>query len=90
MLNFGWPVHCKSKIVKFDLSLVAKILIFQLVNFDYFLVKKDYLNRMGPLGIKSLCGWVSGTPAEGTIHSVGYFSYKKKISTQEWVSKNTV
>jgi len=30
--------------VKFDYSLVAKILIFQFVNFDYFFVKNDYLN----------------------------------------------
>jgi len=28
----------------FELSLGAKILIFQSVNFDYFLVKNDYLN----------------------------------------------
>jgi len=27
----------------FDLSLVAKIFIFQSVNFDYFSVKNDYL-----------------------------------------------
>ena len=32
------------QIVKFDLSLAAKILIFQSDNFDYFLVKNDYLN----------------------------------------------
>jgi len=31
-----------SKIVKFDLSLVPKILIIQLVDFDNFLVKNDY------------------------------------------------
>jgi len=32
------------KKVNFDQSLVAKILIFQLVNLDYFLVKNDYLS----------------------------------------------
>jgi len=32
------------KIVKFDQSLVAEILMFPLVNFDYFLVKNDYLS----------------------------------------------
>jgi len=32
------------KIVKFDLSFVAEILIFELVNFDYFVVKNDYLS----------------------------------------------
>jgi len=36
--------HCKCKMVKFDLRIVAKISIFQLVKFDYFLVKNDYLN----------------------------------------------
>jgi len=30
--------------VKFNYSLRAKILIFQLVNFDHFLVKNGYLN----------------------------------------------
>jgi len=30
--------------VKFDKKLVAKILIFQLADLDYFLVKYDYLN----------------------------------------------
>jgi len=28
--------------VKFDWTILAKILIFQLVNFDYCLVKNDY------------------------------------------------
>jgi len=30
--------------VKFDKGIVAKIIMFQLVNFDYCLVKNDYLN----------------------------------------------
>jgi len=36
--------HCKCEMVKFDWIIVAEILIFQLVNFDYFLVKYDYLS----------------------------------------------
>jgi len=30
--------------VKFDIRLVAEILVLQLVNFHYFLVKNDYLS----------------------------------------------
>ena len=29
---------------KFDLRIVDEILIFQIVNFDYFLVKKGYIS----------------------------------------------
>jgi len=36
------PIHCKSEVVKFYLGIVAEILIFQLVNFDYFVVKNDH------------------------------------------------
>jgi len=38
--------HRKCEMVKFDKRIVAKILIFQLVNFDYLLVKKGYLNSV--------------------------------------------
>jgi len=40
LVIFSLPLE----IVKFDLSLVAKIFIFQSVNFDYFSVKNDFLN----------------------------------------------
>jgi len=36
-------VHCKCEMVTFVLRIVAKIFIFQPVNFDYFLLKNDYL-----------------------------------------------
>jgi len=34
--------HCEYEMVKFNKRIVAKIFIFQIVNFDYFLVKNDY------------------------------------------------
>ena len=35
-------LHCKREMVKFDYRISAEILIFQLVNFDYFVVKNDH------------------------------------------------
>jgi len=43
----------RVEIVKFNESLVAKILIFQLVHFDYFFkLKNDYLNSEKKLAEK--------------------------------------
>ena len=34
--------HCKCEMVKFDYSIEAEILIFQIVNFDCFVVINDH------------------------------------------------
>ena len=36
-------LHCRCKMIKFELRIVAQILIIQFVNVDYFFVKNGYL-----------------------------------------------